>query len=43
MNVDELTAHIWENLNKDNKVSLFVRYIDLSTGEAETRIVNKNN
>lgn len=43
MNIDELTAHIWENLNKDNKVSLFVRYIDLSTGEAETRIVNKNN
>ncbi len=43
MNIDELTAHIWENLNEDNKVSLFVRYIDLSTGEAETRIVNKNN
>ncbi len=43
MNIDELTAHIWKNLNEDNKVSLFVRYIDLSTGEAETRIVNKNN
>ena len=42
MGIDDLTAHIWENLNEDNKVSLFVRYIDLATGEAETRIVNKN-
>ncbi len=40
--IDELTALIWENLNGDNKVSLFVRYIDLATGESETRIVNKN-
>ena len=42
MNIDELTAHIWENLNEDNKVSLFVRYIDIKSGETETRIVNKN-
>ena len=40
--IDELTDLIWTNLNEDNKVSLFVRYIDLATGEAETRIVNKN-
>ena len=40
--IDTLTSLIWENLNEDNKVSLFVRYIDLATGEAETRIVNKN-
>ncbi len=40
--IDELTDLIWTNLNKDNKVSLFVRYIDLATGETETRIVNKN-
>jgi len=40
--IDELTDLIWTNLNKDNKVSLFVRYIDIATGEAETRIVNKN-
>ncbi len=40
--IDELTSLIWENLNADNKVSLFVRYIDLATGEADTRIVNKN-
>ena len=40
--IDELTDLIWTNLNEDNKVSLFVRYIDVATGEAETRIVNKN-
>ena len=33
---------IFTNLNEDNKVSLFVRYIDIESGEAETRIVNKN-
>ena len=42
MDIDGLTDLIWTNLNEDNKVSLFVRYIDLATGEAETRIVNKN-
>ena len=42
MGIDDLTAHIWENLNEDNKVSLFVRYIDIKSGESETRIVNKN-
>ena len=40
--IDELTALIWENLNEDNKVSLFVRYIDIESGATETRIVNKN-
>ena len=40
--IDELTELIWTNLNEDNKVSLFVRYIDLASGETETRIVNKN-
>ena len=40
--IDQFTAALWENLNQDNKVSLFVRYIDLGTGETETRIVNKN-
>ncbi|MGM9644784.1 MAG: IMP cyclohydrolase [Eubacteriales bacterium] len=42
MSIDDLTAHIWENLNEDNKVSLFVRYIDIKSGESETRIINKN-
>ena len=40
--IDELTESLWGSLNEENKVSLFVRYIDLETGEAETRIVNKN-
>ena len=42
VSIDELTDLIWTNLNQDNKVSLFVRYIDIATGETETRIVNKN-
>ncbi len=40
--IDEFTDGLWTNLNEDNKVSLFVRYIDVETGKAETRIVNKN-
>lgn len=41
-NIDEFTDGLWENLNEDNKVSLFVRYIDLESGKTETRIINKN-
>lgn len=40
--IDEFTEMIWENLNGENKVSLFVRYIDIKTQTYETRIVNKN-
>ena len=40
--IDEWTDIIWSNLNEDNKVSLFTRFINLETGEEETRIVNKN-
>ena len=40
--IDAFTADVWNSLNEDNKISLFVRYIDLKTGETETRIVNKN-
>lgn len=40
--IDALTENVWNSLNADNKVSLFVRYIDLKTGKADTRIVNKN-
>ena len=40
--IDEFTDLIWNSLNEDNKVSLFVRYIDIETGEYESRIVNKN-
>ena len=42
LDIDALTELIWTNLNADNKVSLFVRYIDIASGETETRIVNKN-
>ena len=40
--MEAFTELIWENLNEDNKVSLFVRYIDIETGKYETKIVNKN-
>lgn len=41
--IDLFTNQIWENLNVENKVSLFVRYINLATGTYESRIINKNN
>lgn len=40
--VDELTHKIWNALNEENKISLFVRFISLKTGLTETRILNKN-
>ena len=40
--IDTLTLNVWNNLNESNKVSLFVRFIDIATGKYETRIVNKN-
>ena len=40
--IDEFAKMVWENLNPDNKVSLFVRYIDIETGAYESRIINKN-
>lgn len=40
--IDAFTNDVWESLNEDNKVSLFVRFIDIATGKYETRIVNKN-
>ncbi|MFQ8703059.1 MAG: IMP cyclohydrolase [Eisenbergiella sp.] len=40
--IEEFTQMLWESLNEENKVSLFVRYIDIETGKYETRIVNKN-
>ena len=41
-NIDEYTKLLWESLNADNKVSLFVRYINIADGTYETRIVNKH-
>ena len=40
--IDAFTATVWNNLNADNKVSLFTRFIDLATGAEETRILNKH-
>ena len=40
--ITKFTNMIWSSLNNDNKVSLFVRYIDIETGVYETQIVNKN-
>ncbi len=40
--IDGFTNMLWESLNEENKVSLFVRYIDIQSGTYETRIVNKN-
>ena len=39
---ETLAQEMWKNLNEDNKVSLFVRYIDLETRESETVIINKH-
>lgn len=40
--IDEFYEDIWNNLDANNKISLYVRYIDLETGETENRIINKN-
>ena len=40
--MDVFADTLWNSLNEDNKVSLFVRYIDIETGEYETKIINKN-
>ena len=40
--IDDFTNQIWTSLNEDNKVSLFVRFIDIESGKWETRILNKN-
>ena len=40
--IDSFTQLVWDNLDPDNKVSLFVRFIDIATGMPQTRIVNKH-
>ena len=40
--IDAFTAQLWDNLNEDNKISLFVRYTNLETQAVEQRILNKN-
>ena len=40
--IDTFTAAVWDNLNEDNKISLFVRFTNVETGEFDQRILNKN-
>ena len=40
--IDTFTKELWDNLNEDNKISLFVRYTDLETRQYEQRIINKH-
>ncbi|MBQ9009832.1 MAG: IMP cyclohydrolase [Clostridia bacterium] len=40
--IDEMTDRLWKALNENNKISLYVRYVDLASGSAESRLVNKN-
>ncbi len=41
-NIDDMTGQIWDSLNEDNRISLYVSYRDLKTGAEETRLINKN-
>ena len=40
--IDTFAKTLWNSLNEENKVSLFVRYIELETGKETDRIINKN-
>jgi IMP cyclohydrolase len=40
--IDDFTAETWDSLNHDNRISLFVRFVELAGGKTETRIVNGN-
>ena len=40
--IDALTDAIWNNLNENNKISLYVRYTELATGKTDVRVINKN-
>ena len=40
--IEQFTDELWENLNEANKISLYVRYTDLATGNCEERIFNKH-
>ena len=41
-NMEEFADLLWNSLNEENKVSLFVRYIDIETGKYQSKIINKN-
>lgn len=40
--IDTFADKLWNSLNEDNKISLYVRYVDLNTNEVENRCFNKN-
>ncbi len=40
--IDILTNDIWNNLNTDNRISLYVRYTNLANGEVTERLINRN-
>ncbi|MBQ9472212.1 MAG: inosine monophosphate cyclohydrolase, partial [Ruminococcus sp.] len=40
--IDEFTDKLWSALDENNKISLYVRYIDLETGDEDNRLINKN-
>ena len=40
--IDSFTTDVWNNLNEDNRISLYVRYTDLASGEITERLINKN-
>ena len=40
--IDEFASRLWSSLDENNKISLYVRYIDLESGEAQNRLINKN-
>lgn len=40
--IEQMVLNIWENLNADNKVSLYVSFISLKDGSTDTIIINKH-
>ena len=40
--IDQFTTTIWQSLDQNNKISLYVRYINLADGSEENRLINKN-
>ena len=40
--MESFAREIWESLDENNKISLYVRYVDLATGKVEEKLINKN-
>ena len=40
--MESFAREIWESLDENNKISLYVRYVDLTTGKVEEKLINKN-